>query len=196
MLTKKRPLFTLLCNAASQTLVQCGPRHLGGPLGCTMVLHPWDQTLGAHCHVHCVIAAGALASDGQHWNNAQPRFLCPVRALRTVFRGPFLEALHQVSSSRALTSAADTAALGTPEGLARLTDQLYSQDWVVYAQPPFAGPAQVLDDVGRSTHRGAIAHHRIVNSANDRVSFTSRNRRHGDRVQTMTLGARAIQFSV
>jgi hypothetical protein len=44
ILAHKRPLFTLLFNAASQTLVQCGPRNLGGQLGCTMVLHTWDQT--------------------------------------------------------------------------------------------------------------------------------------------------------
>lgn len=131
ILTKKRPLYTLLFHAASQPLVQCGQRHRGGQIGCTMVLPTWDPPLGAHCHVHCVIAAGALAPDGQHWNNAQPHFLFPVRALSTVFRGQCLEALHQVSSSRGLTSAADTAALGPPAGFARLTDQLSRKAWVV-----------------------------------------------------------------
>lgn len=192
ILTHKRPLCTLLCNAASQTLVQFGHRNRGGQVGGTMVLHTWDQTLGAHCHVHCVIAAGALASAGQHWNNAHPRFLFPVRALRTVVRGKCLEALHQASASRALTYAADTAALGTPEGLARLTDQLYSTAWVVYAKPPFAGPEQILDSVGRYTPRVAMANHRSVKIANGGVSFTSRNRRPGDRVQTMTLEAHAF----
>lgn len=59
VLGNKRTLLTLLCKAASQTLLQCGQQHLGGQIGCTMVLHTWDQTLGAHVHVHCVIAAGA-----------------------------------------------------------------------------------------------------------------------------------------
>jgi hypothetical protein len=44
ILADKRPLFPLLCNAASQTLVQFGHRNLGGQLGCTMVLHTWAQT--------------------------------------------------------------------------------------------------------------------------------------------------------
>jgi hypothetical protein len=64
ILAYKRPLFTLLFNAASQPLVQCGPRTLGGQIGCTMVLHTWDQTVGAHFHVHCVMAAGTLAAKG------------------------------------------------------------------------------------------------------------------------------------
>ena len=43
ILAPKRPRFTILGNAASQTLVLCGHRNLGGQSGCTMVLHTWDQ---------------------------------------------------------------------------------------------------------------------------------------------------------
>jgi hypothetical protein len=32
-------------------------------------------------------------------------------------------------------------------------------EWVVYAKRPFAGPEQVLDYVGRYTHRVAISNH-------------------------------------
>ena len=45
LLAYKRPLLPLLFNAASQTLIQFGHRNLGGQIGCTMVLHTWDQTL-------------------------------------------------------------------------------------------------------------------------------------------------------
>ena len=40
ILAHKRPLLTLLFNAASQTLVQFGHRNLGGPIGCTMASSP------------------------------------------------------------------------------------------------------------------------------------------------------------
>ena len=140
VLAHKRPLLTLLFNAASQTLVQFGHRNLGGQVGCTMVLHTWDQTLGAHFHVHCVIAAGALASNGERWIAADPRFLFPVRALSTVFRGKFCAALAQAGA---------TGAVLLPEGFAQLRDQLYAHEWGVYAKAPFAGPTQVLDYVGR-----------------------------------------------
>jgi hypothetical protein len=189
ILAHKRPLLTLLFNAASQTLVQFGQRNLGGQIGCTMALHTWDQTLGAHFHVHCVIAAGALASNGERWIEADPRFLFPVRALSTVFRGKFCAALAQASSTGALPLTEGPTTLGTPEGFAQLRAQLYTKDWVVYAKAPFAGPAHVLDYVGRYTHRVAIANHRILDMRDGWVRFAYRNRRQGNQVQTMTLDA-------
>jgi predicted Zn-ribbon and HTH transcriptional regulator len=189
ILAHKRPLLTLLFNAASQTLVQCGHRNLGGQIGCTMVLHTWDQTLGAHFHVHCVIAAGALAADGGHWIDADPRFLFPVRALSTVFRGKFCAALAQAHSTGALPRAERPTALGIPESFEPLRAQLYAKEWVVYAKAPFADPAHVLDYVGRSTHRVAIANHRILDVRDGWVRFAYRHRRQGHRVQTMTLDA-------
>jgi Putative transposase/Transposase zinc-binding domain len=189
ILAHKKPLLTLLFNAASQTLVQFGHRNLGGQIGCTMVLHTWDQTLGAHFHLHCVIAAGALSSDGERWIDADPRFLFPVRALSTVFRGKFCEALAQADSTGALSLAEGPPAMGTPESCAQLRAQLYTKEWVVYAKAPFASPEHVLDYVGRYTHRVAIANHRILDVCDGWVRFAYRNRRQGNRVQTMTLDA-------
>ena len=42
---------------------------------------------------------------------------------------------------------------------------------VVYAKRPFAGPAQVLDYVGRYTHRVAISNNRLVSMDSDKVSL-------------------------
>jgi len=189
ILAHKRPLLTLLFNAASQTLVQFGHRNLGGQIGCTMILHTWDQTLGAHFHVHCIMAAGALSANGTRWIEADPRFLFPVRALSTVFRGKFCAALTQVGSTGAVSLVEGPRTLGTPEDFAQLRAQLYTKEWVVYAKAPLAGPAHVLDYVGRYTHRVAIANHRILDVRDGWVRFASRNRRQGNRVQTTTLDA-------
>jgi Putative transposase/Transposase zinc-binding domain len=189
ILAYKRPLLTLLFNAASQTLSQFGHRNLGGQIGCTMVLHTWDQTLGAHFHVHCVVAAGALSSSGERWIDADPRFLFPVRALSTVFRGKFCAALAQAGSTGAVPLPEGTPALGIPESFAQLRDQLYAKEWVVYAKAPFAGPAHVLDYVGRYTHRVAITNHRLLDVRDGWIHFTYRNHRQGNRFQTMTLDA-------
>ena len=143
ILAHKRPLLTLLCNAASQTLGQVGHRNLGGQIGCTMVLHTWDQTLGAHCQVHCLMAAGALASTGECWIETDPRFLVPVRALSTVFRGKFCAALAQAGATGTLPLTQGPSALRTPEDFAQLRAQLYAKEWVVDAKAPFAGPAHV-----------------------------------------------------
>jgi Putative transposase len=162
--------------------VPCGHRNLGGQVGGTMVWHTWDQTLGAHCHVHCVSAAGALASNGARWSAAAPRCLFPVRALSTVLRGTCCAALAQASA---------TGAVPLPEGFAQLRAQLYAHEGGVYATAPFAGPAQGLDSVGRSTPRVAIAHHRRLDVRAGCVRFAYRTRRQGHRVQPLTRDADA-----
>jgi hypothetical protein len=192
ILAPKRPLLTLLCKAASQTLVPCGLRNLGGQIGCAMVLHTWDQTLGAHCHVHSVLAAGALSANGERWLEADARFLLPVRALRTVLRGTCCAALARLWATGALPCPAEPTSGGSPAGFTPLRAQLFAKVWVVYAKAPFAGPAQVLDSVGRSTHRVAIANHRILDGRDGRVRFASRTRRQDTRLQAMTLDAHAF----
>ena len=180
ILVHKRPLLPLLGHAASQTLVPCGPRNLGGQLGCTRGLHPWAQPFGAHGHVHCVSAAGALAPNGARWIAADPRFFFPVRALSPVLRGKCCAALAQAGA---------TGAVPLPAGCAQLRAQLYAHERGVSAQAPCAGPAQVLDYVGRSTHRVAIANHRLLDVRDGCVRFAYRNRRQGNRAQTLRLDA-------
>jgi len=61
--------------------------------------------------------------------------------------------------------------------------------WVVYAKQPFAGPQQVLDYVGRYTHRVAISNHRLLDIENDQVRFQWKDYRDGGQLKTMTLSA-------
>jgi hypothetical protein len=189
MLENKRLLLTLLFRTASQTLLQFGQHNLGGQLGATLVLHTWDQTLNAHFHLHCLVPAGALAADGTQWVPTHPRFLFPVRALSTVFRAKFLAACQQAYAKEALRFTPEAAWCGSPTGFTHLLAQLYGQPWVVYAKRPCAGPTQVLEYLGRYIHRIAIANHRLLEVRDGRVRFTYRHRRHGNRVQTMTLEA-------
>ena len=186
ILDNTRLLLTLLFRTVSQTLLQCGQQNLGGQLGATLVLHPWDQTLKAHCHLHCLVPAGALAEDGPRWVPTHPRFLFPVWALSTVFRAKFLTALQQAYNTEALRLAQVSARCDASTGFTHLLDQLYNQAWGGYAKRPGAGPTQVLDDLGRSIHRVAMAHHRLLEVRDGRVRFTYRHRRQGNRVHTMT----------
>ncbi len=61
----------------------------------------------------------------------------------------------------------------------------------MYAKPPFAGPQQVLDYVGRYTHRVAISNQRVVEIDDGHVRFRYKDYR-ADRAEThktMTLPA-------
>ncbi len=176
-------IYTLLFHATADTLTTFGrdPRHLGGDLGFTAILHTWGQNLSQHLHLHCLVPGGALAPDGSRWIPAPPGFLFPVRA--QVFRGKFLDALQRAFDTRKLLFAGSTAPLADPAAFAEWLAQLRQPDWVVYAKRPFAGPAQVLEYLGRYTHRGALSNDRILSLDHALVRFRWKDYADGVRPQ-------------
>ncbi len=186
-----RVCYGLLFQAARETLATFGddPRHLGGEVGGLAILHTWGQTLEQHLHLHCVVPGGALTRDGARWRPAKPGFLFPVRALARVFRGKYLTGLQQAVAQGKLRFAGSVAGLVDPVAYRAFVRTLRTTEWVVYAKPPFAGPAQVLEYLGRYTHRVAIANDRLVSVADGQVRFRWRDYAHGNRVKIMTLAA-------
>jgi Putative transposase len=59
---------------------------------------------------------------------------------------------------------------------------------VVYAKAPFGGPEQVLQYLGRYTHRVAIANSRLVDFSDGSVAFRWKDYRHDDKPRVMRLG--------
>ncbi len=186
-----RVIYTLLFQAAAATLATFGddPRHLGGELGIVAILHTWGQTLGQHLHLHCVVTGGALARDGSRWRPAKPGFLFPVRALAEVFRGKYLAGLRRAFDRGELRFAGSVAGLADPTAFAAFLATLRADAWVVYAKPPFGGPAQVLEYLGRYTHRVAISNDRLLSLTDGVVRFRWKDYARGNRLQTMALPA-------
>jgi hypothetical protein len=183
-----RALYALLFQSVSDTLIEFGanPRWLGGAIAATLVLHTWGQTLSQHLHIHALIAAGALHPDG-HWITSRRGFLFPVQALSTVFCGKFLSGLKRLFHQNALRLDASTADLANPTAQRQFFTTLYEKSWVVYLKRPFAGPTQVLDYLGRYTHRVAISNNRLVSLKDDEVRFRYKDYAHGNRRKVMTL---------
>jgi hypothetical protein len=184
-----RLIYRLLFQSAASTLVSFGrdPRHLGGDLGVTAVLHTWGQTLTQHVHVHCVVTGGALAPEGTRWIPARPGFLFPVRAVAKVFRGRYLAGLQRAFDRGEVHLTGGLAALAEPAAFAAWLTELRQSAWVVYCKPPFAGPEHVLAYLGRYTHRVALSNNRLVAVADGRVRFRWRDYADGDRVKIMAL---------
>lgn len=191
VLSNKKVLLDALFQAVSETLLSFGeePHHLGGKLGIIAILHTWDQTLNAHFHLHCLIPAGGLSADGQHWLTLRRNFLFPVRALSKVFRGKFMALLKDAFEAQKLIFPGQAAIWGTAEGFSRLLNQLWQKEWVVYAKAAFPGAEQVLDYLGRYTHRVAISNHRIENVEFGAVTFTYKDRKALNQRKQMTLNA-------
>jgi hypothetical protein len=184
-----RLIYRLLFARAASTLLRFGrdPRHLGGDLGVTAVLHTWSQNLSHHVHVHCVVTGGGLAPDGPRWIPARPTFLFPVRALAKVFRSRYLTGLQRAFDRGELHCTGGLAALAEPAAFTAWLTELRRSAWVVYCTAPFAGPEHVLAYLGRYTHRVALSNNRLVAFAQGQVRFRWRDYADGDHEKIMAL---------
>jgi hypothetical protein len=155
----KEVVYGILFQATAETLktIAADPQHLGAEIGFFAVLHTWGQNLQVHPHLHCVVPGGGLSPDGQRWISCRPDFFLPVRVLGHLFRRLFLESLRKAFDSGKLHFFAALESFRQPEVFADLVARMKACEWVVYAKRPFAGPQQVLDYVGRYTHRVAIS---------------------------------------
>jgi len=191
VLHNQRLLYALLFRAASVTLLTLAadPRRLGAQVGLTAILHTWGQNLLFHPHLHCVVTGGGLAPDGQHWVTGRRRYLLPVKVLGKLFRGKFLAGLKKAYQAGQLTLTGSVRHLGDPRAFQHLLQQLYSQNWVVYAKRPFGGATQVFRYLGCYSHRVAIANSRLVSMEHDRVSFRWKDYADHHRAKVMTVSA-------
>jgi Putative transposase/Transposase zinc-binding domain len=182
-------VYDILFRAVSETLrrIAADPKHLGAEIGFLAVLHTWGQTLLHHPHIHCLVPGGGIAPDGQSWIACRPGFFLPVTVLSRMFRGLFLHYLEEAFAAGELSFFAAYRHLHEPAAFRRYLAPVHGTEWVVYAKRPFAGPAQVLDYVGRYTHRVAISNNRLMSMDNGNARFRWKDYRDGNRQKTMTL---------
>jgi hypothetical protein len=112
-----------------------------------MLLHP---------HVHMLVTAGGLSSDGSWIDSKHPRFLVPVEALSVIFRAKFCAGLMKAGL------------------LGDAPHSLWKKNWVVHAQHAGRGE-KVLDYLGRYVFRIAITNSRIESIDNGQVRFRYRD---------------------
>ena len=133
-----------------------------------------------------VVPGGGLSPDDQ-WIACSPGFFLPVRVLSRLFRRLFLEALEKAHAASQLQFFGDLEPLRNSQAFAQYLVPLRDGEWVVYAKPPFGGPQQVLDYLGRYTHRVAISNQRLAAMEDGPVSFRWKDYRHQQRSQLMTV---------
>jgi hypothetical protein len=151
------------------------------------VLHTWGQNLVHHPHLHCVVPGGGLSADGQRWVACRDHFFLPVRVLSRFFRRRFMELLERAYDGGELQFYSGLESLRERTAFYRYLDPVRQKEWVVYAKAPFAGPEQVLDYVGRYTHRVAISNNRLLNIEEGSVTFRWKDYRDESAQKTMTL---------
>lgn len=187
----KDAVYDILFRATSETLrtIAADPKHLGAEIGFFAVLHTWGQNLMFHPHLHCVVPGGGLSPDATRWIPCRPDFFLPVRVLSCFFRRLFLKLLEKAFDDGQLQFFSALQELHDRQLFLRYLAPLRDNEWVVYAKAPFAGPQQVLDYVGRYTHRVAISNNRLLAIQDGQVRFRYKDYRHESQQKTMTLSA-------
>lgn len=183
----RKAIFDLLFDAVSYTLLKFAgdDKHLGAQPGIIAVLHTWGQQLTFHPHIHCIVSGGGIDKN-KRWKEAvkaKHKFLFPTNAVADVYRAYFLKQLQQ----------------HIDKGIVKLTKEqykdwlnlrtsLYKMDWIVEFREPMGGPAQVVEYLGRYTHKVAISNHRIkrIDSDNN-VTFEYKDYTDDGKKKTMSL---------
>jgi hypothetical protein len=187
----KEVVYGILFRATAETLrtIAADPKHLGAEIGFLAILHSWGQNLLFHPHLHCVVPGGGISPEGKRWIACRPGFFLPVRVLSRLFRRLFLEYLQTAFDQGKLQFFSSLERLRDPNAFANYLAPLRQTEWVVYAKPPFGGPEQVLNYLGRYTHRVAISNNRLLAIDNGKITFHWRDYRHDRRQKIMTLEA-------
>ena len=162
-LEKPALLYGLLFKTAWRLISDFGynPKLLGAKTGMISVLHTWGQNLSLHPHLHCIIPAGGITKSGR-WKatSAKGKYLFPVKEMKKVFRARYVAALR-----KEMTLDKD------------LSEKLFAKHWVIYCEQPFYGPKQVIEYLGRYTHKVAISNTRILSVKNGKVTFRAKDYR-------------------
>ncbi len=165
--------YGLLIKSAAESLLKltADPRYVGGKVAVMAVLHTWGSNLSYHPHVHCLVTAGGLSSDGRTWIPARDDYLVPVNALSKLFRGIFLARIRRQFEE------------------IRLPKSIWRKDWVVHCKPAVHRTRTVLNYLARYIHRVAITNSRIISIDNGKVTFRYKDSKSGAYIKTMTVGA-------
>ena len=168
----QRDLYGLLIKTAADSIIKLAadPHYVGGKVGVMAVLHTWGSNLSYHLHVHCLVTAGGLSSDGR-WMPARDNYLVPVNALSKLFRGIFLTRIRRQFED------------------IHLPQSIWQKDWVVHCKPAVHGTRTVLNYLARYIHRAAIANSRILSVDNGKVTFRYKDSKRGTYIKTMTVRA-------
>lgn len=192
ILSNKKIMLNNLFTAVNQTLQAFAkdPQwKVQGQLGFICVLHTWSQKLTDHFHIHCLVSGGALSFDKKYWNPSKNSFLFRAQSLAKEFKKRYLGLFEKAYLNNDLFLPGETAIYKSQKEFKSFIKSLFMMKWITYAKRPFAGPEQVLEYLGRYTHRVAISNNRIKSIDNGQVCFEYKDRTDNNTTKTMMISA-------
>jgi hypothetical protein len=186
-LRNKEIFYTLMFRAVSSSLLELGanPKYLGGVVGIISILHTWTQTLTFHPHIHCIVPAGALSSDGVEWIRSRERFLFPFDVLKALYRGKLMAYFREEVKNGNIPMGFEGEE--ATESFKKMVDTLYNTEWVVYMKESVASPDCIIKYLASYINRIAISDKRIVSINDGDVTFRYIDRSDGNKEKLLTI---------
>ena len=184
----QRLLYGFFHKCCAQTLLELSAdkKYLGATPGIIQVLHTWDQKMGYHVHMHCIISGGGI-TPGHKIRKSESSFFIPVRVLRDKFKGKFLAGLDLFYKNGSLAFSTSCEKLRNSYEWSGFRNSLYEKDWCPYIKETFNGFGNAIEYLGRYTHKIAISNSRIVSVDEQQVTFSARGKKPGEPRRMVTL---------
>jgi len=169
VLINHKLIYDIIFEASWHALHKCADSFLGVQTGALSVLHTWGQNLSLHPHLHMVVPAGGLDSDGMQWIASNKKFFLPVRAMSKIFRARVMFLLLGALFDKSLKIPESWNECNVADELKMLAKD---KEWVVHSEKTRLSPVKVIEYLGRYIQRVAISNNRIESVDNDKVRFS------------------------
>jgi hypothetical protein len=169
----KKLLYSLLYKASADTLMELAQdkKHLNASVGFMSILHTWGQSLNFHPHIHSIVLGGGLTKDLK-FKAAKGDFLFPIHVVSKLFRGKFMAALKKLYYTGKLIFSGSSLKFQHPDEFQKFVNLLYSKKWIPHIKETFKGAENVIEYLGRYTHRIAISNSRILSISDQGITFS------------------------
>lgn len=139
--------------------------------GVLMAMHTWGRQLNLHPHIHCVVTAGGLKTNGQ-WHNTG-KFLIPARQARALYRGRFQNRIKAAFESGELKLPPDQ----NTASFKRTQKITYAKNWCVKIEEQYAHGLGILKYLSRYLRGGPLNTRQIVRCDSAQISFRYKDHR-------------------
>ena len=165
-----------LLKAARQTLetLLADPKFLGAKPGIISALHTWGRNLSIHPHVHCLVTAGGVDSEGRFIHSQRKGFL-PGPVLNAMFRGKLCDFLKTAIASGDLIVPRSL----TASKCVSLLNRLGRVRWNVRVQERYPHGVSVAGYLARYMSGGPMSNRRLVSISDEAVTFRYKDHRDG-----------------
>ena len=181
MYQNQRETLDLLFRSAEDTVLTLSKKNLKMTPGILLVLHTFGSSLALHYHLHVLVSGGGLTSDRTAFKRCLSRkFFLPVKAVKKIYRGKFLDGLKQLHDTDALKYDGDAIQYMNSYTWKELLDKCYGAEWNVEIKPlsPVSekqageeGTDNAISYFARYTNRTAISESRVVSYDDQHIRF-------------------------